>query len=182
MTRFYRRDTSTLIQVRPTSDSEIPFVAFTICPDYYSAYKKDVLAKYNLTVKSYRRDAKWYPELHTKDFSAKDFFRKITFEIFEMIKKIEISTMNLRRPKVVVDVLKGLNKDYLEFDTQYTDTYGRCYTVQVTDNLKSLGITKIKFVTHLGVYIFLDHPGQHLHVNSRSKVFLPKTIYNLSSF
>ena len=112
----------------------------------------------------------WYPEWYDDSFDANEFFLQSTFEMFEIIEKIEISTMNLKHPKVLLDESKLSNKEYLEFTTQYTDTYGRCYTMHVTDNLKSLGITKIKFVTKLSVFIFLDHPGQHLHVNSRSKV------------
>ena len=161
-----------MIQVRSTSDSEIPFVAFTICPGYHTAYKKDVLAKHNLTANNYRYKAMWYPEWYDDSFDANEFFLQSTFEMFEIIEKIEISTMNLKRPKVVLDASKLSNEEYLEFTTQYTDTYGRCYTMHVTNNLKSLGITKIKFVTKLSVFVFLDHPGQHLHVNSRSKVIL----------
>ena len=170
LNRFYRRDTSTIIQVRNTSDPEVPFIAFTICPDYHSSYKQDVLAKHNITVDNYRNDAMWYPNENDSNFNAKVFFHEITHEIHEIVEKIEISTMSMNQPKVIVEMLKELGQKYVEFTTQYTDTYGRCYTMSVTESLKILGITKIKFTTRMNVYIFLDHPGQHLHPNSRSKV------------
>ena len=156
--------------MRNTSDPEVPFIAFTVCPDYHSAYKKDVVSKYNISVEDYRHRAIWYPNETDPNFNAKAFFHEITHEIHEIIEKIEISTMSMNKPKVVVEMLKELGQTYVEFTTQYEDTYGRCYTMSVTESLKILGITKIKFTTLLGVYIFLDHPGQHLHVNSRSKV------------
>ena len=143
----------------------------------YSAYKKDVLSKNNMTVSDYRHAAMWYPENYNTNLNAKGFFHEITHEIHEIIDRIEISTMSLNHSKVIVDILKEFGRKYVEFTTEYVDTYGRCYTMTVTDSLKSLVITKVTFITRLGVYIFLHHPGQHLHVNSRTKVFLLFQIY-----
>ena len=123
-----------------------------------------------MTAKNYRHEAIWYPKRYDNHFNAKDFFLKSTYSLFEIIEKVEVSTMNLKKPKIILDVEDNLDKEYGKFITQFTDTYGRCYSMHVTEKLKSLGITKIKFVTKLSVYIFLDHPGQHLHANSRSKV------------
>ena len=121
--RFYKRDTSTIIQVRNTSDPEVPFIAFTVCPDYHSAYKKDVVSKYNISVEDYRHRAIWYPNETDPNFNAKAFFHEITHEIHEIIEKIEISTMSMNTPKVVVEILKELGQKYVEFTTQYENTY-----------------------------------------------------------
>ena len=102
--------------------------------------------------------------------TAREFFHEVTYELDEIIDEIEISTMSLVHPKIIIEITKTLDSKYVKFTTQYADTYGRCYTMNATEELLLLGITKITFITRLGVYVFLDHPGQHLHVNSRSKV------------
>lgn len=73
-------------------------------------------------------------------------------------------------PKIVIDILKA-PRQYVKFSTKYGDTFGRCYTMTPTEDLLGLGVTKITFISYIGVNIFLEHPGQHLHVNSRAKVY-----------
>ena len=147
-------------------------MAFTVCPEYHSAYKKEILEKYNITVKDYRYASVWYPTEDITAISGRELFHDVTYEIHEIIEKIEISTMSLGHPKIVIEMLKELDRKYVEFTTQYSDTYGRCYTMNATESLLRLGITNVAFSTHMGVYVFLDHPGQHIHGNSRSKVIL----------
>ena len=147
-----------------------PFLAFTVCPEYHTAYKNDILDLYNLTVDDYRYKSQWYPGKNITPKNAKEFFYNITYALDEVIEKIEISTMSLNESKIKLYPGKHLDITYATFTTQYTDTYGRCYTMNATEKVLSLGITKVTVVTLMGVYVFLDHPGQHLHVNSRSKV------------
>ena len=125
---------------------------------------------YNISVDDYRYKFKWYPRKDITHQNAKELFHNITYELNEIIEKIEISTMSLEEPKLKVAPSREIDKKYATFTTQYTDTYGRCYTMNATNKTLALGITKVTIVTRIGVYVFLDHPGQHLHVNSRSKV------------
>ena len=125
---------------------------------------------YNISVNDYRYGAKWYPRENITTKNARQFFHNITHELNEVIEKITISTMSLDKPKIKVVSGNRTDTKYATFTTQYTDTYGRCYTMNATEKVLALGITKVTFVTRMGVYVFLDHPGQHLHVNSRSKV------------
>ena len=125
---------------------------------------------YNISVNDYRYKSAWYPRKDITPQNAKELFHNITYDLDEIIEKIEISTMSLNESKVNVSPTREIDRKYATFTTQYTDTYGRCYTMNATKAVLSLGITKVTFVTRLGVYVFLDHPGQHLHVNSRSKV------------
>ena len=134
LSRFYRRDTSTIIQARNTSGPEVPFIVFTVCPDFHSAYKKDVLSKHNITFEEYKYEANWYPNETDLSFNVKAFFHEITHEIHEIIEKIEISTMSMNTPKVVVEILKELGQKYVEFTTQYENTYALS---QNTNNISS---------------------------------------------
>ena len=169
--RFSKNETSTIVRVKATSDPETTFVSFTICPSYHSAYKRDVLARYNLSVSDYRDgNAVWYPTEKNDSYNARDFYHNITFEIDEVIEKIKISTMSLITPKVTITKFDKFKQKYVEFYTQYEDTYGRCYTLNATQELLSLRLKYVTFITKMGVYVFIEHPGQHLHGNSRSKV------------
>ena len=159
------------MRVKPTSDPETTFVSFTICPSYHSAYKRDVLKRYNLNVSDYRgENAVWYPTDETDSRDARQFYHNITYEIDEVIEKIKISTMSLITPKVTITKFNEFKQEYVEFYTQYEDTYGRCYTLNATQALLSLRLKYVTFITRMGVYVFIEHPGQHLHGNSRSKV------------
>ena len=171
--RFMRKDTSTIVRVKPTSDSETTFISFTICPDYHSAYKSEVLKNYNLTVRDYRdKKAMWYPPKDTNFTDAREFFHNITYEIHEVIEKIKISTMSLKKSEAKIEItqFENFKQEFVEFHTQYEDTYGRCYTMNATQSLLRLSLKYVEFVARMGVYIFIEHPGQHLHGNSRSKV------------
>ena len=169
--RFLKNEATTIVRVKPTSDTETQFVSFTICPEYHSAYKRDVLKNHNMTAHDYRfQRAVWYPANDMKIMDGKEFFHSVTFEMHEIIEKIKISTMSLDSPKIVIDDFQNFTQRYVEFYTQYEDTYGRCYTMNATESLLKLKLKYVEFVTRMSVYVFIEHPGQHLHGNSRSKV------------
>ena len=158
--------------MKSTSDPETTFIVFTICPEFHSAYKKEKLELYGISSENdYRYNSVWYPTMNkTTSKNGREIFHDITHELHELIDIVEISTQSLARPKIVIDTQKELNKIYVEFSTKYVDTFGRCYTMKPARDLLDLGVTKVEFVSYIGVYVFLEHPGQHLHVNSRSKV------------
>lgn len=165
------KETTTIVRVKPTSDLNTPYVAFTVCPNFHSAYRKDTLKSvYNISVDDYRYKSNWYPTKDINPDNAKEFFHNITYGLYDVIHKLEISTMSLTTPKVQIAPKEEGSIEYATFFTQYTDTYGRCYTMVAKDAILALGITKVTIIARMGVYVFLDHPGQHLHSNSRSKV------------
>ena len=124
-----------------------------------------------MTAHDYRfQMAVWYPANDMKIMDGKEFFHTVTFEMKEIIEKIKISTMSLDSPKIVIDDFQNFTQRYVEFYTQYEDTYGRCYTINATESLLGLKFKYVEFVTRMSVYVFIEHPGQHLHGNSRSKV------------
>ena len=124
-----------------------------------------------MTVNDYRgKEAMWYPTNNFGSVHGRDFFHNITYEIHEVIEKIKISTMSLVQDKIVIENFDNFEQEFVEFYTQYEDTYGRCYTMNATESLLLLGLKYVTFITRLGAYVFIEHPGQHLHRNSRSKV------------
>ena len=124
-----------------------------------------------MTADDYRfKRAIWYPTNDMKITDGNEFFHAVTFEMHEIIEKIKISTMSLDSPKIVIDDFQDFTQRYVEFYTQYEDTYGRCYTMNATESLLELKLKYVEFVTRMSVYVFIEHPGQHLHGNSRSKV------------
>ena len=178
-----KKETSTIVRVKPTSDPKTTFISFTICPDYHSAYKREVLKNHNMTVRDYRdKNAMWYPPQDANYTDAREFFHNITYEIHEVIEKIKISTMSLNKSeaKIYITQFENFKQENVEFHTQYEDTYGRCYTVNATQRLLDLGLKYVEFIARMGVYIFIEHPGQHLHGNSRSKVM--KIFYHKISY
>ena len=169
--RFLNKETSTIVRVKPTSDPETTFIAFTICPEFHSAYKKEKLGEYGINSSTdYRYGAVWYPKNNALSNNGRGIYRNITQELHEVIDTIEIVTQSLVTPKIVIDISTGLGRQYVKFSTKYSDTFGRCYTMMPLQDLLALEVTKITFINHIGVNIFLEHPGQHLHVNSRAKV------------
>lgn len=51
--RYLDYQTSTILSVKPTGKA--PFMAFTICPDYYMAYSEEVLASVGSSKVAYQR-------------------------------------------------------------------------------------------------------------------------------
>ena len=165
------KETTTLVRVKPTSDPETAFVSFTICPQFHNAYKKSSLERYNITPNQYRYGSVWYPqqEMESK-INGTEIFHEVTYELHEIIQNVEIGTMSLTHPKIVINPAKEVDREDVVFATKYMDTFGRCYTMTPARSLLALRLTKFEFVTRIAVYVYLDHPGQHLHDNSRAKV------------
>ena len=53
----------------------------------------------------------------------------------------------------------------------YDATYGRCYTMRVTDLVTNLGIINLVLKSHMGVHVYLHHPGQYMDVDSKTKIY-----------
>ena len=58
----------------------------TICPDYQTAYKTDVLARYNVTASDIRK----FRFQRLKNLTSSEFFRMVTFDLNEVLKDMHI--------------------------------------------------------------------------------------------
>lgn len=65
------------------------FPSFTFCPDYFNAYKKDILSSYNITVAQIRNKIK-FPQ--TSNMTLAQFFDLITHKFEDIVDKVIIAT------------------------------------------------------------------------------------------
>ena len=73
------------------STAEATFPSITICPDYENAYKRDILAKFRISVDDFRRKLK-FPEPSKESESLGSLFLNVTHDLDEIIAKIIFAT------------------------------------------------------------------------------------------
>ncbi|TRY78400.1 hypothetical protein TCAL_10416 [Tigriopus californicus] len=169
--RFWDSETKAILSVKPSG--EATFLAFTFCPSFKDAYSQDGLAKYGLTVNSYK-SGDYFGNQSTMDTSkidGYDVFADVTYELSELLKVIEISLSDPSLPSVVIDLSKPLNSSQAEWTTIYDDTFGRCYHMYLNPAVTRKEIVNMEIEAKAGIYIYLHHPGQRLDVDSKTKVF-----------
>ena len=136
------------------------FMAFTICPSYQAAYKADVLSNYGSNIGEYRRGNFTINQSR----NAFEIFKEVTYNFTEVIEEVLIQTSNLTTPKIFLN-------DKTHWTENYQFNFGRCYSLQIPDNITSLGITGVSITANMETYIYLHHPGQFLEVGSTSKLY-----------
>ena len=126
--RLLRYETSISLDVKSSAETEFP--AFTICPQYEEAYKKDILSQYGSDSAAIR--GLNFPK--NVNMSANDFFDMVTYSISEIVKSGEIKVSNKEKPgkkpgegkiPIIVDDSTWISQTYILF--------GRCYTYAVPD-------------------------------------------------
>ena len=66
----------------------MPFIDFTVCPAYESAYKEDVLKYYNLTIRDYRSQGIFYPRKNGNNVDRRSMFINATHDVEDIFFKI----------------------------------------------------------------------------------------------
>ena len=126
--RLLRYETSISLDVRSTAETEFP--AFTICPQYEEAYKKDILSQYGSDPGKIRDLI--FPK--NVNMSANEFFEMVTYSVSEIVKSGKIKVSNKEKPgenpgedtiPMIVDDSTWISQTYILF--------GRCYTYSVPD-------------------------------------------------
>ena len=126
--RLLRYETSISLDVKSTAETEFP--AFTICPQYEEAYKKDILSQYGSDPGKIRDLI--FPK--NANMSANDFFEMVTYSVNEIVKSVEIKVSNKEKPgknsgedevPIIIDDSTWISQTYILF--------GRCYTYAVPD-------------------------------------------------
>ena len=132
--RLLRYDTSISLDVKNTAETEFP--AFTICPQYEEAYKRDILAEYGSDPDKIRKLI--FP--NNVDIPAKDFFELITFSADEIIEsmRIKVGVEEKDNPDSN-DVLIFANSSL--WTSQTYILFGRCYTYAIPDEFIKLKVT-----------------------------------------
>ena len=162
-------------QVRATSegaeDSSLPFIDFIVCPHYDVAYKTEKIEAYGLNKNDYRRNGVYVP---TKNYnvskSLRTVFNNVTFEVYEILTQIRISTSDLENDWIV-ESLDSSKKDSksLSIITKYQRNLGRCYSIRPKKHVVELGILAVDFIARIPIYIYLGYPGQ-FNYNTKTKV------------
>ena len=169
------RDTSVTEHVKYTTDTmenaNVPFIDFTICPAYESAYKENVLKYYGLTKSDYRHNGMFYPTANGTNVDPRNLFLNVTHDVQDIFIKIIMKTLSYDFPTYEVDF--SSNNDFsknLSITTKFYEHFGRCYSMHPTGDLLKLGITSMYFITKINIYVYFGYPGQFMYSNTKSKV------------
>ena len=71
------------------STQEVTFPAFTICPDYFNSYKREILSRNGLNVKDIWNSITFPQNLNG---SLADFFEEVTYDLEEVVYSVEVGT------------------------------------------------------------------------------------------
>ena len=133
---------------------------------------------------SYRGSkAAWYndanQDAHTLD--GHNVYRDVTHEMNEILRSIYVGTRSkslLRRFDHQTNASKhqrwieGWIEDLkgIKMIAKYHHTFGRCYCMEIDEDIKNLGITAVSITTKINANIWIEHPGQHMFLDSRERV------------
>ena len=102
--------------------------------------------------------------------SLRAIFNNVTFEAYEILTQIRISTSDLENDWIV-EILDSSTKDpkSLSIVTKYQRNLGRCYSIRPKKHVVELGILAVDFIARIPFYVYLGHPGQ-FNYNTKTKV------------
>ena len=168
--RFSEASTSTKTSVKTTSENIAPFIDFVVCPSYQMAYKTDIMEYYGLIREEYVKGSSFYPKQHSSGTDPRQLFDSITYKASEIFSKIVVHTLDINEPKITIDLSEGNTSERLTMKTKYTATFGRCYSVELSEKIIHYGIIDIAFETKIDIYVYFGYPGQFMHVDTKAKV------------
>ena len=173
--RYIAKESIVRERIVSTSDGvdniDMPFLEFTICPTYQSAYNDNTLEKYGMEKHNYRREGKYSPTFNNEGFDLREIFNSITYNVEEIMLYMEISTLDRHHSKFEIEFEGTNTTDHIHIGTKYSDTFGRCYSIHPKDHVIKLGVTKIDIVARLDIYIYFGYPGQFMY-NTKTKVII----------
>ena len=153
-----------------TSENDAPFVDFVVCPSYQMAYKKNDLKYYGLDRQNYVKGKTFYPANHGTGVDPRQMFNTITYNVSELFSKIVVRTLSHDEPKITIDFSSWNGSGRVILETKYSATFGRCYSIHLSDEIIQFGIISVAIETKVDIYVYFGYPGQFMHVNTKSKV------------
>ena len=72
----------------------------------------------------------------------------------------------MSNPKRIID-LTSSSKD-AKITSMPTQTFGRCYSIHLENNIVAQGVQRIDFHSNMDFYTYFHHPGQFYNINSKS--------------
>ena len=168
------KETSITETVKYTTDTEdnvaVPFIDFTVCPAYESAYKEDVLQYYGLKKDDYRKNGIFYPTKNGNNIDPRLMFLNVTHDVQDIFFKIKMNTLSYDLPVYVIDFSEGNAFNNISITTKFYHHFGRCYSIHPKGDILKLGVTSIYFITKINIYVYFGYPGQFMYSNTKSKV------------
>ena len=78
--------------------------------------------------------------------------------------------LNQKEPKISIDFSEDRATERILINTKFYATFGRCYSIEMPDDIISNGIISIEFIAKVDIYVYFGHPGQFMHVDTKAKV------------
>ena len=104
-----------------TSEKNISFIDFVVCPSYKMAYKKDVPEYYGLDIENYLTGNSFYPTKHETNIDPRQLFNIITYNVSEIFSQIVVRTLNKEDPKITIDFSNKFFTNRVNIETKYSD-------------------------------------------------------------
>ena len=168
------KETSVTESVKHTRDTEntdsVPFIDFTVCPAYESAYKEDVLQVYGLNRDEYRGKGVFHSKKDDTAIDARTLFVTATHNVEEIIYKMTMKTLSYDFPTYEIDFSKSGFENNISITTKFYHHFGRCYSIHPKGDVLKFGVTSINFITKINIYVYFGYPGQFMYSNTKSKV------------
>ena len=178
---LYKTDDSSMsINMENTGDAEFP--ALTICPDYFEAFRKEELTKFNIT----KRDIRTFDfiKFNSTTLDTLEQYHKVTHNLRDIVQKFTISmTKALKGTKHTkisyihgpISQIEGSKEKFETLDetkwtTQYYQVFGRCFTYQMPDELRESQIAFVQITAKMQSLLYIHHPGQFSWIDSDTKV------------
>ena len=163
--KYFNTETTSNLAVRQTGKAVFP--AFTICPDYDSSYKRDLLAQFGINPRKYQRGN--YSQPLGEPLKPRDMYDAVTFKLSEMLKSVRLSTWDAEKGSLTVNVTS--NTDLFKWRVKPTMLFGNCFSMEISPKASAYGLTDITFVAFMDIFIYLHHPGQVWNYDTKSKVY-----------
>ena len=105
LTRFHKLETRALTKLLETRTSDQPYIAYTVCPSYLTAYKADALEGYGLDKRSYLEGN------YSRNGSENgwDVFKRVTFDIDDLLDNFTVNTISTKGYFVLIGTKKSHN-------------------------------------------------------------------------
>ena len=103
------------------------FPAFTVCPEFSSAFKSDVLKKDKLTPSDLRKFN--YP----KHVDSAKYLEKVSYNLSEVVKNISVNVQENSSGNNSTELIlfSSNNIKMMNYTDQFYHLFGRCYTFQI---------------------------------------------------
>ena len=141
-------------------------------------FQRELLEELGLSISQYKNGEFHVQRINGSTSAPKDpwaFYRKATHDLHEVVESVKIFTTDPNHPSLkfsIGDKNDLLNESVGKFEEKNYDTFGRCFSLNINENVTSLGIITVDVVTRIGQYVYLHHPGQFLELDSRTKVWM----------